>query len=132
MIVAHKETVLSSMDGMVVTRLKGSYEEADTEIVLHATDAAGRSATKIEIQSPDTDVLVLCVRRFDSLIPNTNFDTGTETSRSFISIANNTLGERIAAALTRFHSFSGCDQTGQFAGKSNLVCWKTTKLHLIR
>ena len=54
------------------------------------------SFLELDIQSPDTDVLVLCVRRFPSLIPDTNFVTGTGISRRFISVASiyNILGER--------------------------------------
>lgn len=39
--------------------------------------------------------------------------------------ADEALGQERAPALIGFHSFTGCDQTAKFYGKSKLVCWKT-------
>ena len=50
-----------------VVHLRSSQEEADTKIILHAVDAASLGATEITIHSPDTDVLVLALRRYPQL-----------------------------------------------------------------
>ena len=43
-----------------VTALHCDHEEADTRMLLHAKHAS-RDARRVVIQSPDTDVLLLCV-----------------------------------------------------------------------
>ena len=43
-----------------VTNLNSSQEEADMRMFLHAVFATKRGARSICIQSPDTDVLVVC------------------------------------------------------------------------
>ena len=44
-----------------------TQEEADTKIILHALDASAQGATQLSIYSPDTDVLVLALRRYPDL-----------------------------------------------------------------
>ena len=56
--------------------LKSDQEEADTKIVLHALDATASGATEIRIHSPDTDVFILCLRRYPDICQNTVFVTG--------------------------------------------------------
>ena len=46
--------------------LKSSQEEADTRIMLHSLNASSET-TKLHIHSPDTDVLVLALRRYPRL-----------------------------------------------------------------
>ena len=36
----------------------------------------------------------------------------------------NALGDLKASTLPGLHAFTGADQTGKFAGKSKLTCWK--------
>ena len=50
-------TVLNADD------LRSNHEEADTKLLLHAIHATKRGIKHIRIYSPDTDVLVLSVRR---------------------------------------------------------------------
>ena len=54
-----------------------AYRTADTKILLHAVDATSRGVSGISVHSPDTDVLVLVVRRYPLLCPSTTFVTGT-------------------------------------------------------
>ena len=112
---------------MSLGHLHSSHEEADTKILLHARDAARREFESLDIQSPDTDVLVLTIRRLPVLPPQTNFITGTGPSRRIIPLEPiySKLGEHTAAALPGFHAFTGADQTGRFAGKGKLMCLKT-------
>ena len=47
-----------------VNHLQSDQEEADTKMLLHALDAAVKGVTELHIHSPDTDILVLPVRRY--------------------------------------------------------------------
>ena len=46
-----------------VNHLQSDQEEADTKMLLHALDAAVKGVTELRIHSPDTDILILPVRR---------------------------------------------------------------------
>jgi hypothetical protein len=109
-----------------VQHLCGSQEEADTRIILHSIDAVKRGATELYIQSPDTDVLVLVIRRYDRLCKKTFFITGTGNKKRVIPLEPviHALGVLKAAALPGFHSFTGADQFGRLAGKGKLSCWQ--------
>ena len=50
-----------------VEHLQRNHEEADTKMILHAVDATSDGAAEIKIHSPDTDVLVLALRRYAML-----------------------------------------------------------------
>ncbi|CAH3164811.1 unnamed protein product, partial [Porites lobata] len=64
-----------------VRHLRSTQEEADTKIILHALDASVQGATQLSIYSPDTDVLVLALRRYPDLCSHSCFVTGTGSSR---------------------------------------------------
>ena len=97
-----------------------TQEEADIKMFLHAVDATSRGATQIRIFSPDTDVLVLAVRRYPQLCTDTAFVTGRGIKERVIPLEKvyNALGEKKAAALPGFHAFTGADNTGAFSGKT--------------
>lgn len=51
-----------------VEDLKSNHKEADTRMILHAAFAAQQSpAATIVVQSPDTDVLILCISHFTNI-----------------------------------------------------------------
>lgn len=81
------------------------------------------------IHSPDTDVLVLAIRRYPNLCKDTCLVTGVKEKRRVIPLAPiyNTLGEKKAACLPGFHALSGADVTGRFAGKGKRTFWKILK-----
>lgn len=112
-----------------VAHLQSTQEEADTKIVLHALDAASNGATQLLIYSPDTDVLVLCLRRYPELCVKTSFVTGTGQNRREIELGaiSSALGSSKLAALPAFHALSGADVTGSFSGKGKPACWKVFK-----
>ena len=58
-----------------VNHLQSDQEEADTKMLLHALDATTDGATELYIHSPDTDVLVLSLRRYPELCVKTSFVT---------------------------------------------------------
>jgi len=109
-----------------VNYLASEQEEADTKLLLHAIDATDRGATRIDIHSPDTDVLILALRRYPEMCQDTSFITGSGDRKRSIPLGPmfNTLGSDKVAALPGFHSFTGSDITGSFAGKANISCWK--------
>ncbi len=78
------------------------------------------------IQSPDTDVLVLTIRRYKQLCQNTNFITGVGNTKRVIPLAPivDALGPAKVAALPGFHVFTGTDQIGRFAGKGKPSGWQ--------
>ena len=49
-----------------VPSLKSDHEEADTRLLLHARNAV-QDGVRIIIQSPDTDVLILCNSLFQEI-----------------------------------------------------------------
>lgn len=106
--------------------LQSNHEEADTKLILHAIDATVKGATSLEIHSPDTDVLVLALRRFPELCQNSFFVTGSGQRRRRISLMPifQSLGAAKVAALPAFHALSGAENTGSFSGKGKLACWK--------
>ena len=53
--------------------MSSEQEEAYTKLLLHAKDAVDCGATNIYIFSPDTDILILVIRRYPELCLDTNF-----------------------------------------------------------
>ena len=108
-----------------VRHLRSTQEEADTKIILHALDASAQGATELSIYSPETDVLVLALRRYPDLCSNSCFVTGTGSSRRVINLKSiaDALGPTKTAALPAFHALTGADVTGSFSGKGKATCW---------
>ena len=109
-----------------VTHLRSTQEEADTNMLLHAVDAATHGATEISIHSPDTDVFILSLRRNPQLCDETNFVTGTGQRHRTIKLRLivQSLSKEKTAALPALHALSGADNTGSFAGKGKATWWK--------
>lgn len=78
--------------------LKSTQEEADPKMILHAVKATERGANRLFIFTPDTDVLVLAVRRWPKLPSQSIF---MPNFRMEISIADifSSLGTLKASAL---------------------------------
>ena len=49
-----------------VSHLQSDHEESDTKIILRALDTTADGATELSICSPDTDILVLAIKRYQS------------------------------------------------------------------
>ena len=78
-VVAYQNKVISTTG--LHEHLASNQEEADTKLILHATDAYRRGVSKIDITSADTDVLVLCLGHFERLADDTIFVTGSKQRR---------------------------------------------------
>ena len=100
---------------------RSTEEEADTKIILHALYAFAQGATQLSIYFPDTDVLVLALRRCADLCSNSCFVTGTGRVINLTSIAD-ALGPTKTAALPAFHALTSADVTGSFSGKGKATC----------
>ena len=105
--------------------LQSDHKEADTRMILNALGATNDGATKLSIHSPDTDVLVLAIRRYSEMCPNTSFVTRKGTNHRFIKLQPivEALGPAKTAALPAFHAITGADNTGSFSGKGKVSCW---------
>ena len=108
--------------------LQSNQEEADTRMLLHAKHAASeRQEVNIVIQSPDTDVLVLCAAHFNSIAPKELwFRTGLKDHLRFIPIHEvcQQLSGRILKSLPAFHALTGCDTTSALSGIGKKKPWK--------
>ena len=95
--------------------MQSDHEEADAD-----------GATELSIYSPDTDVLVLAIKRYLEMSPNTSFVTGSATTRRIIKLQPivEALGLAKTAALPAFHALTGADNRGSFSGKGKPTCWK--------
>ncbi|KAL9951847.1 hypothetical protein ACROYT_G044582, partial [Oculina patagonica] len=109
-----------------MAHLQSDHEEADTKMILHALDATDDGATHLSIHSPDTDVLVIAIRRYSELCPNTSFVTGRGANHRSIKLQPivEALGPAKTAALPAFHAITEADNTGSFSGKGKMSCWK--------
>ena len=105
-----------------MTHLQSSQEEADTKVLLNALHATADGASEIPIHSPDKDVFVLSLRRFEDLCENMSFITGKGSNHRVIKLRPTVQGK--TAALPAFHAISGADNTGIFSGKGKLAWWK--------
>ena len=103
------------------------HEEADTLLILHAINVARRDPfNECIVFSPDTDVFLLLIHYAESLPQVTNFRTGREQDFRDININKcyEAIGTKLANSILGFHTFTGCDQTGRFNGKSKSSWWK--------
>ena len=106
-----------------VGHLQCNHEEADTKIILHTVDATDDDVTELSFHSADTDVLVLTIRRYPEMCPDTSFVTGSGASRRTIKLKPivEALGPAKTAPLPAFHPLTGAENTGSFAGKGKMT-----------
>uniref|UniRef100_A0A8C4PX78 Uncharacterized protein n=1 Tax=Eptatretus burgeri TaxID=7764 RepID=A0A8C4PX78_EPTBU len=104
------------------------HKKKPTLLLLNALHVASTGA-EVQIISPDTDVLLLALRRYPQLGHNPSFITvvGDKRRTIFLKPMYDSIGDCLAAALPGFHAFTGCDTTGHFAGKGKQGCWKALK-----
>ena len=109
-----------------VADLTCNHEEADTRMLVHAEYAANPE-TRIVIQSPDTDVLVLCAAHFASIASKELwFRTGVKDRLRFVPVHDvcQKLGDNFLAALPAFHALAGCDSNSSISGIGKTKAWK--------
>ena len=109
--------------------LQSNHEEADTRLLLHAK-CASENAARIVIQSPDTDVLVICTSHFHSLLcEELWFQTGVRDQLRFVPVhkVSQELAEQMYSALLGFHALTGCDSTSSLVGIGKKTGWDVLK-----
>ena len=117
-------TVTKGNTSVPAQLLTHSQEEADTLVILHALTVEKHA--EVTIDSPDTDIFILLIHRCSELPLDTRFLTGKGKTRRSIPIKQiyDALGEKRASALLGFHTFTGTDMSGRFAGKTKEWCFK--------
>ena len=111
---------------LTVSVLISDHEEADTRLLLHAKHAC-QDGQRIVVQSPDTDVLVLCVSHYREIgCQQLWFKTGVKDRPRFIPVhdVSTNLGPEICSALPAFHALTGCDSTSAFLRIGKKKAWK--------
>ena len=108
---------------MSLELMNHDHEEADTLLILHALDVAKDNAFKGMYRPfADTDVFLLLIYYYHSLPHLTYFQTGTGESQRNIDFQSwyEAIGVNHAQVILGFHVLTGCDQIGQFFGKTKL------------
>ena len=110
------------------------HEGADTRMLLHAKHAS-RDAQRVVIQSPDTDLLLLCVTHNDEIeCDELWFRTGIKFRLRYIpahKIAAD-VGPLMCKGLPAFHALTGCDSTSALSRVGKKKAWKiivNSKVH---
>ena len=116
------QAVLSTFEKVVSPGVR-SQEEADTLMILHATESV-KDGSVVHIYSQDTDVLILPLRWVPLIGRSPAMVMGTSDQRRIIPLLPiyNALGEDKARALWKWHAVTGCDTTGCINGKLKKAC----------
>ena len=109
-----------------VPALYSDHEEAEMRMLRHAQQTS-REAQRIVIQSPDTEVLLLCITHYNEITSDELwFHTGVNDRLWYIpahKIADG-LGPLMCKALPAFHSLTGCDSTSALSRIGKKKAWK--------
>ena len=95
-------------------------------MLLHAKHAS-RDAQRVVIQSPDTDVLLLCVTDNDANgCDELWFRTGVKDRLRYIPAHKITagVGPLMYKGLPAFHALAGCDSTSALSRVGKKKAWK--------
>lgn len=108
------------------------HEEADTRLLLHATDAAKCGFTKVMLRTVDTDVVVIAVGTFHQM-PLSElwiaFGVGKHLRYLPVHDIACSMGPEKSRALLTFHAFTGSDQTSSFANRGKKTAWEAWDIY---
>ena len=124
-----KVVLVRQGEAIEMTELYSGHEEADTRLLLHAKHAAS-DFLRIVVQSPDTDVLVLCCSLFTSIdCGELWFYTGTRDKTRYIPVhaISLSIGRSLCKALPGLHALTGCDSTSAFYGIGKKKAWNVVE-----
>ena len=110
-----KAMATSGPDG---AKFASEQEEADTKMIYHLSLLD--KDVEATVVSPDTDVLVLLLRHFPKIPPNTCLQLGKTTFN--VQLLHDKLGSH-ADVITSFHALTGCDTTCALFRKGKLQAW---------
>ena len=117
-----------------LNNLKCDHEEVDTRMMLHARNCSYQHP-RVVVQSPDTDVAVLCVHTYESMrCQELWFKTGVKDKLRFVPVHTLTevLGTNLCNLLPAFHALTGCDTTSALYQIGKRKGWKVLKDHAER
>ena len=120
---------VSATQSQPLNELRSDHEEADTRMMLHALHASA-DHTLVVVQSPDTDVAMLCAYTYSSLHCNELwFRTGTKDKLRYIPMHQvaRKLGPTLCSALPGFHALTGCDSTSALCGIGKKKAFEVVK-----
>ena len=125
-VITHEDEMLCLEATNVEWPSPRTHEEADTRMLLHATDGVKQRRQKIVIRTVDTDVVVLAVS-FARRLGCESLMVAIGTGKSFkyvdaIAIAH-VPGVDKYKALPVYHALIGCDTTSCFAGRGKRTAW---------
>ena len=103
-----------------VDDVQSDHEESDTRLILHGIHAASLHDDVI-IQSPDTDVAVLCIA-FADQFHHIYFKSITRQLFSITKLRS-ALPAPLPLVIIGLHAFTGCDTTSSFSGKNKCTLY---------
>ena len=117
-VVIHHKCLITNIPDLDPSLRNYSHEEADTEIVFNALDVRKSDPfIDLVISCCDTDTLLILIHNYEELTGSIIFQTTVYSY--FVGEIYKNLSPSIRHALLRFHTFTGCDQTGKFSGLEN-------------
>ena len=117
-VVIHHKCLITNIPDLDPSLRNYSHEEADTEIVFNALDVRKSDPfIDLVISCCDTDILLILIHNYEELTGSIIFQTTVYSY--FVGEIYKNLSPSIRHALLRFHTFTGCDQTGKFSGLEN-------------
>ena len=123
---ADREKAVIMIDGSceLCEPLSCNHEEADTYLILHASDAK-QISERIVIWSPDTDVGVLGIQHYKNIKRELSLRTGVKDKSRFVPLheIGINLGTKHCDILPVCHALSGCDTTSAFSRLGKLKLW---------
>ena len=108
----------ASSAGRNVVHIYSSQEEADAQIVLHASEVKSRGYERIIVKSSDTDVLLLLIAFYPRLSNEVWMKAGTSKTYRYIAVHDVQYQDEVRYTLLAFHAITGCDTTSQLHGIS--------------
>lgn len=123
----HGDNVLSTSNRTCMeTLMPCNHEEADTRLMIHASDASIKRHRRIKIRSNDTDVVVLAVGMATSLPIQqcwVTYGAGKNVRDIPVPLVAPSLGPSKAPTLPMFHALTGCDTVSFFRGRGKKTAW---------
>ena len=98
--------------------MESDHEEAETRLLLHAHHVS-TDYPQVIVQSPDTDVAVICVHKYSVMTcQKLGFLTGVNNRRRYIPIHDivSAIGPDICKVLPALHALTGCYSTSTLRG----------------
>ena len=113
----------------IVEELASNHNEAETRLLLQSRHAS-QNAKRLIINSPDTDMLVLCAAHYTELGCNELwFCSGVSDKIRYIPVHDicHTIGELMCKAIPAFHAITGCDSTSSIDGIGKAKAWEVLR-----